>query len=431
MIKLFIWFLEAEEEGIAPQFVPPIKPKVVEENKQSFLECRAIGTPAPRVLWFKGEKEIKSDKKHTIQYNSETGDAKLIVHETNINDEQIYKVKAINKFGTAECRANLILQKSVEVIKPTVVEAPKFVKPIKAQIVSSKDHVNLDAEFEGIPEPEITWYRNGKTIISTAEIQIKTQNYRTNLYIAPSCKQKSGNYEVRAVNDGGEAKSSCSVKVSDDEEMKKVKAPRFIKPLKPEIVTPGEVVILETIVEAFPTATFQWFMQSRPILSSEEVRINSAENKSVLILQSVSKEQIGLYTCRAENVGGSATCTANIAILEEEVHEKIVEFSSPYFTEKIKPVIVMDGEKVTLTCKITGKPTPRIKWLHNEKEIEEAKHISISQDTEGLCELCIEEVFPENAGEYICEATNKFGKATCKTTVVVEGIYLEYYFIVL
>lgn len=47
--------------------------------------------------------------------------------------------------------------------------------------------------------------------------------------------------------------------------MEKVIAPRFIKPLKPKIVCVGEVLVMETLVESYPTCSFQWFIKDIPI----------------------------------------------------------------------------------------------------------------------------------------------------------------------
>ena len=47
--------------------------------------------------------------------------------------------------------------------------------------------------------------------------------------------------------------------------MEEVIPPRFIEALHPQIVAEGEVVIMETRVESYPTCSFQWFQRSVPI----------------------------------------------------------------------------------------------------------------------------------------------------------------------
>lgn len=150
------------------------------------------------------------------------------------------------------------------------------------------------------------------------------------------------------------------------------------------------------------------------------MRIVTKENRSVLLVKEIKPEFAGTYTCRAENVGGSVTCTATINLLDT-TWEEATELISPTFVKRLSPVRVMDGESVNLTCVVQGKPTPKVEWYHDDKLIKEGKEITILQDTEGVCSLAITEVFPEDAGQYTCRAVNPIGEAVCTSSLIVEG----------
>lgn len=139
------------------------------------------------------------------------------------------------------------------------------------------------------------------------------------------------------------------------------------------------------------------------------------------MVKQVTPVLAGSYTCRAENVGGSVTCTASVNITET-IWEEAIELISPTFVKRLSPVRVMDGESVNLTCVVEGRPIPRVEWYHNDQPIKEGKEITIVQDMEGICSLAITEVFPEDAGEYTCRAVNPVGEAVCTSSLVVEGI---------
>lgn len=70
---------------------------------------------------------------------------------------------------------------------------------------------------------------------------------------------------------------------------------------------------------------------------------------------------------------------------------------------------------------VTGKPTPKVVWMHNGEPINENRDATMYQDTEGVCKLAISEVFPEDAGDYTCHVENKVGKCVCTASLVVEG----------
>jgi titin len=140
------------------------------------------------------------------------------------------------------------------------------------------------------------------------------------------------------------------------------------------------------------------------------------------MIKEIKPESAGTYTCRAENVAGSVMSTATIN-LQEIPWEETIELLSPTFIRKLSPVCVMDGESVNMTCIIQGKPIPKVEWFHDKKPIKEGKQITILQDLEGVCNLAINEVFPEDAGEYTCHAINVVGEAICTTSLIVEGIF--------
>uniref|UniRef100_A0A336LRZ8 CSON014789 protein n=1 Tax=Culicoides sonorensis TaxID=179676 RepID=A0A336LRZ8_CULSO len=413
---------EPEETGIAPSFITPLKIEVPEDKDKAKVTCQVHGIPQPIVKWYKEDVEIVNCEETIITYDETTGHTVLEVNNPEKNRPIVYTIEAENKFGRAIGRANVFIQEHLIEKKPEKLKAPKIITPLRAQIVKTGSTLVFDCKYEGLPQPTVKWFKNGKEIKveEEEEVTIITEEYRSRLEIRNVNRKRTGKYEIVATNKAGEAKSSGSVVVSDTKD-EQVKAPRFIKPLTPKIVAEGEVVILEATVESHPTSSFQWFYHQTPIKSSNETRIVTNENKSVLIIESFTRRSSGAYTCRAENVAGSVTSTATVEILEEVHMEEVTEFTSPRFVEKIKPTKVMDGEKLVLSCQVRAVPTPKIQWMHNNLVINEAKHVQLEQDNTGICTLIIPEIFPENAGEYTCVAENKFGKATCKTTVVVDA----------
>lgn len=230
------------------------------------LECVVTGTPMPEVKWYRGEQELKPRKGREITFNPETGEAKLHILEPTEEDETIYRVRAVNKFGRAECRANLVISNVVKVSKPEVLRAPRITRPLPALVAELGKPLTLSADFESKPTPEVKWFRNGTEIVPSDKREINIYESTAELRIPEVTKKDGGKYEVRVQNPVGEARSSGSVTVREREDKTdEVKAPRFVEPLQPQIVAEGEVVIMETRVESYPTASFQWFHETRPL----------------------------------------------------------------------------------------------------------------------------------------------------------------------
>lgn len=98
-----------KEDGIAPQFLTPIKPQVAKRKKTTKLNCAVVGMPVPTLKWFRGDEEIVPDENHLVSFNLETNESQLTIVEVDEVDECVYTVQAVNKFGRAQCRANIVL----------------------------------------------------------------------------------------------------------------------------------------------------------------------------------------------------------------------------------------------------------------------------------------------------------------------------------
>lgn len=418
---------------------------MVEAEKPVILQCIVTGTPIPEVKWYRGEEELKPIDDEIMISILPTGEAKLTILKPTPEDETVYRVRAVNKYGRAECRANVVISNVALISQPEILQAPRITRPLPAITAELGQSLTIDSTFESKTKPDVKWFKNDGEVIPSEKVKIGIHENSTDLSISKVTKKDVGKYEVRVKNEVGEARSSGSVIIADKDESLKMRAPKFVKPIQPQIVTLGEVVVIETQVESYPTSTFQWFFEDKPISvnrnnyfkylsckefssqhcmlqTSHDIKVITEENKSVLLVDRIQPQFAGAYTCQAENPAGFVTSTATINI-SEIVEETVDEIISPSFTRKLTPVIVSEKDNVNLTCIVQGKPVPEVLWYHNDKPIKQGEHVTISQSTEGVCCLAITEVIPENAGEYTCRAVNPVGEAICTALVVVESTH--------
>ena len=73
-------------------------------------------------------------------------------------------------------------------------------------------------------------------------------------------------------------------------------------------------------------------------------------------------------------------------------------------------------------CVSGGAEQYDVLWLHNEKEIKPSKDFEYKSSGQ-THSLIIQEIFPEDAGSYTCEAFNDVGEcfSTCSLVVEVPG----------
>lgn len=94
----------------------------------------------------------------------------------------------------------------------------------------------------------------------------------------------------------------------------------------------------------------------------------------------------------------------------------------PKIVSHLQSAFVMDGEPVTLSCRIIGADKFDVVWLHNNKEIKPSKDFNYSNEA-NIYKLQIAEIFPEDSGAYTCEAFNDAGESfsSCTLNVMVPG----------
>lgn len=97
------------------------------------------------------------------------------------------------------------------------------------------------------------------------------------------------------------------------------------------------------------------------------------------------------------------------------------EFTPPSFVDKLKDLKVKDGEQLVLKATVKGDPEPQVQWMKNGKHLASSDVIDLKYKN-GSATLTINEVFPEDEGEYELIATNSVGKEStkCKLTIIRE-----------
>ena len=200
-----------------------------------------------------------------------------------------------------------------------------------------------------------------------------------------------------------------------------LKPPQFIKPLGPQIIPEGEVAIMGVEVQAVPEATFSWFKHGAKLTDDDELEISIQNdgNISRLVLGEVFDDDSGEYSVAAENCVGRASSSATLIV--EPDHERDRKCIPPEFVEHIKPIKAMDGQNIKFEGFIKGTPTPDITWFHAGKPIGHHREVKALQNRAGNIGLAINEVFPEDSGDYSCIAKNSAGEARSIASLIVEG----------
>uniref|UniRef100_A0A4W2F6Z2 Titin n=1 Tax=Bos indicus x Bos taurus TaxID=30522 RepID=A0A4W2F6Z2_BOBOX len=191
-------------------------------------------------------------------------------------------------------------------------------------------------------------------------------------------------------------------------------APTFTQPLQSVVVLEGSTATFEAHISGFPVPEVSWFRDGQVISTSTlpGVQISFSDGRAKLTIPAVTKANSGRYSLRATNGSGQATSTAELLVTAET--------APPNFTQRLQSMTVRQGSQVRLQVRVTGIPTPVVKFYRDGAEIQSSLDFQISQEGE-LYSLLIAEAYPEDSGTYSVNATNSVGRATSTAELLVQG----------
>jgi len=92
---------------------------------------------------------------------------------------------------------------------------------------------------------------------------------------------------------------------------------------------------------------------------------------------------------------------------------------APKITVPMKPRVVCDGVKCTLSCTVAGKPRPKTSWFRDNEPLKNDRQLS-TETVAGMCRVVIRSTNSSHSGIYKLVAENELGKATCEASLRIE-----------
>ncbi|NXP80950.1 VGFR4 factor, partial [Ramphastos sulfuratus] len=214
----------------------------------------------------------------------------------------------------------------------------------------------------------------------------------------------SGIYYCVASNKIGEEERSIEFYVSD--------VP-FGLQTDPQVTTiVGNDVRLTCRASKYIYSHLVWYYPSSELALSDSL-IKTTDNYSIsltLVVTNVTKEQSGLYKCRAQNQHNSTDT------LEQSTQLHVRAKAAPYVIQNLTDLEVNISGKIVLECKVSGTPDPQITWKKNGYPISAASGISMENNT-----LVIERVKKDDEGLYECKASNDMGQDSTSAFIKIQG----------
>ncbi|KAG1677263.1 Down syndrome cell adhesion molecule-like protein Dscam2 [Nymphon striatum] len=330
--------------GTGPVFI--LEPK----NSVSFMNSRGVvinclvhGDPDPSVTW------ITENKGWTV---INEGSVSLTAKK---NDSGTYICKATNEMGQEEAVSK------VTVISPISV----FIHP-QIQIVNIGDTVNLECVVSGGPINEVTWMKNGETIIKDKNYEIEMNSNGTLVIISADKESDQGVYKCKAQNSQGLSsigKGYLSV----------IEKPSVL-PLPSNLILKvrGRLNLFCTVTQGDPPIKFTWHFNAMTLPHDLDLTVADSGFISTLSGMNVNRKHSGNYSCTAENKAGKTTQRTNVKVKGTLFNILIplrlnYTFYSPLWTNRPEPSYTSSPlNHLDIPCHGKGFPKPQFYWSEFE-----------------------------------------------------------------
>ncbi|XP_039213555.1 hemicentin-1 isoform X2 [Crotalus tigris] len=350
---------------------------VIEGNLISMM-CESRGIPPPTLAWRKNGSPLVVDPTGRVRVLS--GGRQLQISIAEKSDSASYTCIASNVAGITKKEYKLLVY-----VHPTILDNGNIQSDV---IVTQGNDISFECQVDGIPQPTVTWMKDGQPLANERGVEILNEGHSLRLKSAQV--SDTGRYVCVAVNVAGltDKKYDLSVHVP----------PRIMGNLvQPENVSAVEKSPVNLICESsgIPHPSIMWLKNGQPVSLSNSVRILSGGR--MLRLMQVKMEDAGHYICVVNNIAGEDRKNFELSVL---VPPSIVG------ENKLEDVKVKEGHGITLTCEVTGNPIPEITWLKDGQTFLQDDGYQLMSSGRFLQ---ITNALVADTGRYTCVASNTAG----------------------
>nr|XP_017031905.1 Down syndrome cell adhesion molecule-like protein Dscam2 isoform X10 [Drosophila kikkawai] len=290
------------------------------------------------------------------------------------------------------------------ITEPVGAKAPTFasVSKISSLLGASSSDIVLLCQAQAFPVPYARWYKfiEGTTRKQAVVLNDRVKQVSGTLIIKDAVVEDSGKYLCVVNNSvGGESVETVLT----------VTAPLSAKIDPPtQTVDFGRPAVFTCQYTGNPIKTVSWMKDGKAIGHSEPV----------LRIESVKKEDKGMYQCFVRNDQESAEASAELKLGGR--------FDPPVIRQAFQEETMEPGPSVFLKCVAGGNPTPEISWeldgkkIANNDRYQVGQYVTVNGDV--VSYLNITSVHANDGGLYKCIAKSKVGVADHSAKLNVYGL---------
>ncbi|KAL7864275.1 hypothetical protein AOLI_G00156950 [Acnodon oligacanthus] len=336
------------------------------------LQCLAHGTPPLQYEWSKVDDSLPA--------TAEQQGGDLQINLASPSDAGTYRCVASNKVGRSEALAKVSVRSPLSVrVSPQV------------DVKALGSAVEFTCSANGGPEIKLEWLKEGGALPPNHHVKdgvLRIENLE---------KSNEGIYICRATSMYGQAQDSAKLTIQA--------LPKVMINVRTSVQTVmvGNSVEFECQAIGEPKPTVRWSKVGGSLPDHVQVK------GGMLKIEQVTEADAGQYRCTATNDVGSVQSTVVLNIQ-----------SLPQIAAQPETKEVTVGSTAVFPCIASGYPVPTIAWSKLEGEL-------APKCVQDAHVLTVPDVNHEDAGTYVCTASNKQGKVQAFTKLKVHERVMPYF----
>ncbi|XP_008314176.1 leucine-rich repeats and immunoglobulin-like domains protein 3 [Cynoglossus semilaevis] len=172
--------------------------------------------------------------------------------------------------------------------------------------------------------------------------------------------------------------------------------PSFTKMPMDLSIRAGATARLECAAVGHPSPQIAWQKDGgTDFPAARERRMHVMPEDDVFFIVDVKTEDIGVYSCTAQNTAGAISANATLTVLE-----------TPSFLRPLMDRTVAKGETAVLQCIAGGSPPPKLNWTKDDSPLVVTERHFFAAANQLLI---IVDAAEADAGKYTCEMSNALG----------------------
>ncbi|KAL4119648.1 hypothetical protein QTP88_012442 [Uroleucon formosanum] len=273
-------------------------------------------------------------------------------------------------------------------------------------------------ELDDATGVQVRWYHNNVEADSERYQYIHEGGFFC-LDIVPVTLFDEGLWVCTAQNYAGKSSTAAHLSLTVPKAFKK---PIFVEQLK-AVLTQRGIVSLECKVIGVPTPKLRWYKDDKEIKAGD-----------IFALTANSEEDcLGIYTCEATNVMGTALSTSKIQVTHTPLDgnhnaDSLIPYGPPpKFAKFLKNASGKVGSALFLECQVEVPPWPRsIGWYNDNGIVNDGPLYHLLADGLGMYGVEIKSLRADHSTTWKCVATSSTG-AKAVTSCVVSVSYPKNY----